>query len=88
MSEKLDLKLLGRSVGCSPHYLCRTFSEATGQTISRYLRNERIELAAKLLTKGRMNVTEAALEVGYNSLSHFSKAFYEVKGCQPSRYLT
>ena len=31
-------------------------------------------------------VTEAALEVGYNSLSHFSAAFHETFGCCPGLY--
>ena len=32
------------------------------------------------------DVTEAALEVGYNSLSHFSAAFHETFGCCPGLY--
>ena len=32
-----------------------------------------MERAAELLRTGRYNVTEAATEVGYSSLSHFSK---------------
>jgi AraC-like DNA-binding protein len=47
-------------------------------TISRYLRNLRLEHAAMLLKSGKFNVTEAAMEVGYSSLSHFSKVFSEM----------
>jgi Bacterial regulatory helix-turn-helix proteins, AraC family len=36
-----SLSELGREVGCSPFYLSRIFSEHTGLTISRYLRNLR-----------------------------------------------
>lgn len=68
---------LGRRVGCSPYHLSRLFSEHTGTTISRYLRSLRLERAAELLREGRYNVTEAAMTVGYSSLSHFSKAFAE-----------
>ena len=50
----------------------------TGLTISRYLRNLRLERAAELLHSGRSNVTEAALVVGFSSLSHFSKAFAQM----------
>jgi AraC-like DNA-binding protein len=32
------------------------------------------------------NVTEVALEVGYNSLSHFSAAFQQAFGCCPGLY--
>jgi AraC-like DNA-binding protein len=78
-----SLSELGREVGCSPFYLSRIFSEHTGLTISRYLRNLRLERAAELLRSGRSNVTEAALAVGYSSLSHFSKAFAEMFGLCP-----
>lgn len=74
---------LSREVGCSPFYLSRIFSEQTGLTISRYLRNVRLERAAGLLRSGQCNVTEAAMTVGYSSLSHFSKAFAEMYGTCP-----
>ncbi len=77
------LAQLGREVGCSPFYLSRIFSEHTGVTISRYLRNLRLERASELLRTGQCNVTEAAMAVGYSSLSHFSKAFAEMFGACP-----
>ena len=80
------LKELGRRVGCSHFYLSRIFAQETGRTISATLRDLRMERAASLLREGRMNVTEAALEVGYSSLSHFSSAFHEVIGCCPGLY--
>jgi AraC-like DNA-binding protein len=80
------LEMLGQEVGCSPFYLSRIFSREVGLTIPQYLRNVRIERAAALLHTGRYNVTEAATEVGYSSLSHFSKAFCETIGCCPVLY--
>ena len=77
---------LSREVGCSSFYLSRTFSKETGQTIPQYLRQLRMERAAELLKTGNYNVTEAALEVGYNSLSHFSHAFHQTYGCCPGLY--
>jgi AraC family transcriptional regulator len=80
------LETLGQDVGCSPFYLSRIFSREVGFTIPQYLRNLRMERAAELLRTGRYNVTEAATEVGYSSLSHFSKAFCETIGCCPVLY--
>jgi AraC-like DNA-binding protein len=80
------LEMLGQEVGCSPFYLSRIFSREVGLTIPQYLRNIRMERAAELLRTGRYNVTEAAIEVGYSSLSHFSKAFCETIGCCPVLY--
>lgn len=86
LSEPLPLEELGRKIGCSPFYLSRTFSQVTGQTIPQYLRRLRMEKAAELLESGEYNVTEAAMEVGYNSPSHFSHAFHEMFGCCPGLY--
>jgi len=80
------LEMLGQEVGCSPFYLSRIFSREVGLTIPQFLRNARMERAAELLRSGRYNVTEAATEVGYASLSHFSKAFCETIGCCPVLY--
>src|SRR5213075_587783 len=80
------LEVLGREVGCSPFYLSRSFSREVGLTIPQYLRKLRMERAAELLRMGHHNVTEAATEVGYSSLSHFSKAFCETIGCSPVLY--
>ncbi len=80
------LEAIGQEVGCSPFHLSRVFSREAGLTIPQFLRNQRMERAAELLRSGRYNVTEAATEVGYSSLSHFSKAFCETIGCCPVLY--
>jgi AraC family transcriptional regulator len=81
-----SLEEIGQAAGCSPFYLSRTFSAATGMTIPQYVRQLRMERAASLLRSGRFNVTEAAMEVGYSSLSHFSQAFHDTFGCCPGLY--
>lgn len=86
LSEPPSLEELGRLVGCSPFYLSRLFSQEAGMTIQQFIRQIRMERAAELLRTGKCNVTEAALEVGYNSLSHFSATFHETFGCCPGLY--
>jgi AraC-like DNA-binding protein len=85
-SSPPKLNDLAALVGCNAFYLSRIFSEEMGISIPQYLRQIRIERASQLLRSGEFNVTEAAFEVGYNSLSHFSKAFTEVTGCSPGSY--
>jgi AraC family transcriptional regulator len=86
LAEPPSLEEVGRRVACSHFYLSRTFTRETGLTISQWLRRARLERAAELLASGKCNVTEAALEVGYSSLSHFSQAFHEMYGCCPGLY--
>jgi AraC-like DNA-binding protein len=86
MQEPPSLDELARMVSCSPFYLSRQFAQSGGLTMQQFLRQIRMERAAELLRTGQCNVTEAAIEVGYNSLSHFSSSFHETFGCCPGLY--
>ena len=81
-----SLEMLAREVGCSTFHLSRIFAEASQMSIPKYLRLKRVERAAELLRSRKMNVTEAAMAVGYASLSAFNKAFVEQMGCCPGLY--
>jgi len=85
--QPLDLTALAKEVGVAPHHLSRRVSNETGKTLQRHLRRLRIERACEALDSRRMNVTEVALEVGYQSLSHFAKAFREETSVTPSEWL-
>ena len=88
LDEPHDLESLAAAAGCSPYYLSRTFTQVTGIPLMLWIRRARIERAAELLASGRCNVSEAALEVGYRSFSHFSRAFQQEKGVSPSKWVT
>jgi AraC-like DNA-binding protein len=53
----------------------------------KYLQGYRIHRAAALLSEGRLNVTEAALEVGFDSLSHFNETFHLFMGVSPKGFV-
>jgi AraC-like DNA-binding protein len=87
IDEVPSLESLAMVAGCSPHYLSRTFTQIEGVPLSLWLRRVRMDRASELISSGQCNVSEAALEVGYRSLSHFSRAFAEEKGVAPSRWV-
>lgn len=74
---------LARLVGLSHVKLNRVFREVYGATVFGYLHKIRLERAKLLLEEQRMNVTEAAFTVGYNSLPSFSSAFSKHFGLKP-----
>lgn len=82
------LDMLAGEVDCSPFYLSRLFAEEAGMSMPRYLRLKRVEKAAEWMRTRGMNVTEAAMAVGYSSLSAFQKAFVERFGASPGAYAT
>ena len=78
---------LARSAGINQCKLNMGFREAYGATVFGYLRRMRLIEAKRLLDQGDVNVTEAALSVGYSSLPSFSKAFSELFGLPPVKCL-
>jgi AraC-like DNA-binding protein len=78
---------LAIAVGTTHTQLNKGFRKIYGTSVFSYLRKLRLEKARHLLEKGGMNVTQAALAVGYNSLSSFSRAFSDHFGLKPVSYL-
>lgn len=82
-----DINTLARSVGLSRSKLHRCFQTVYGVSPFDYLRHHRLQTAMLLLQNGEVNVTEAALTVGYTNLSYFAKAFKETFGITPGQLL-
>ncbi len=78
--------ILSREIGLSRVHLYRKLKSITGQTCSDIIRNVRLQKAAQLLESNKGFVKEIAFEVGFASLSHFSRCFHEYYGIKPSDY--
>jgi AraC family transcriptional activator of pyochelin receptor len=78
---------LARTVGTSHTQLNQGFRKMYGTSVFGYLRKLRLEEARNLLEKGNMNVTEAAIAVGYNSISSFTRAFSDHFGANPMSFI-
>lgn len=73
---------LAREVGLSEKRLQQLMRECVGRSVHAYLSEMRLARASDLLQAG-MSVTQAAGEVGFSSLSHFSKVFKARYGASP-----
>lgn len=62
----------------------RSFKKARGVTPHQYLIETRLQAARDLIERGRCDVTEAALNCGFSTTSHFSAAFRKRWGLSPS----
>lgn len=78
---------LASMVGIHHSKLNRGFRKKHGTTVFGFITRLRLEKARQFLEKGDMNCTEAAMAVGYSSLSHFAKAFKNQYNVNPSYYL-
>ena len=85
-ADRLDLAALAKLAHFSEGYFSRTFRKTFGETPHRYLQRRRIERAMALLRDPDSSVTEVGLQVGFESLGAFSRAFLAVVGVSPSQY--
>lgn len=79
----LTLEEMAVHAGVSRYHLSRIFPEATGYSISAYLRGRRLSEAAKALAGGAPNVLGVALDAGYGSHEAFTRAFRALMGLTP-----
>lgn len=90
MRKHLDLPIsledLAAQIGLSRFHFCTAFRLATGQTPHEYLRELRIETAAKLLLESRHSIAEIALAVGYETPSSFTARFGRQMGVTPTEF--
>ncbi len=85
-SEELTLTSVAQSVNMSAFYFCKMFKKATGMTFTDYLARVRIEKVKNLLLNPHLRASEAAYEVGFQSLSQFNRVFRRIVGESTSSY--
>lgn len=66
--------------------LARKIKVLLGTTPNDYIRSRRLELAAKMLSRGGVRVSEVCYAVGFNSPSYFAKCFKDKYGKLPAEY--
>jgi YesN/AraC family two-component response regulator len=82
-----SVEMLCDEVGMSRANLHRKMKQMTGITASDFLRNLRMEQAARLLSEQKVNITQVAYSVGFSSLPYFSTAFKKHFGISPTEYI-
>lgn len=86
-NPRLSLRAVADALQLSTHQLSELINTRLGKGFSRYIREQRITLAKKLLlTQPSASVLSIGLEVGFSSQSAFYQAFNEIEGTTPGRY--
>ncbi len=84
--EKITLAKLAAIFHTNRTSLAKQFRQATGTTVTKYLVQLRIRLAALMLRDTSLSVAEIAQRVGFKDLSHFGRTFRQHTGHSPSEY--
>lgn len=81
-----NVESLAEDVGISRAQLHRKMKEITGISTGEFIRNLRLEQAARLIREQKINVTQVAYAVGFNNQTHFSTVFRKRYGMSPTEY--
>ena len=89
LSEKLSLEIISKEVNSSPFHFHRLFKIIVGETLQNFINRYRIEKAASILIHQKeKSITDVAINVGFDSLSSFSKSFKNFYGISPKKFKT
>ncbi|WP_247902123.1 AraC family transcriptional regulator [Paenibacillus pabuli] len=79
----IEIEDIANAAMSSKYHFQRMFHAVTGVTVTQYVRNRRLTLAAQDLVGTNCKVIDAALKYGYDSPAAFTKAFQRMHGVTP-----
>lgn len=84
LSDEISYDTISKITGCSVYNFQRMFSYIANQSLSEYIRNRRLTMAAFDILNGRDRIIDIALKYGYESQDSFSRAFRKFHNVLPS----
>ncbi len=86
--EKFGVRKLASNLGLSYSQTLRKVKSITGKSVNQYIRELRLEKAAKLIKNTDLTIAEISYQVGFGSPSYFNKKFVKYYGITPGEYKT
>ena len=86
VEASFSIEDFSKAVGMSRMQLHRKIKALTGLSASEFIRSQRLKLAAQLLKKSDINISEVGYSVGFNDPSYFTKCFKVAYNCTPTEF--
>ena len=83
-SESLTVAEMAERLFMSYGYFSRNFKKVTGRSFKDFLAVTRINHAEMELRSTSKNITQIAMECGYNNIAYFSATYKKLKGVSPT----
>lgn len=86
LSRNLTLNEIANSINYNSSYISRYFKQMTGQSISQYMMQCRMDFAKKYLISSDESIQGIAEKLGFESSQYFSIVFKKYTGLSPREY--
>ena len=84
--EEVTVEAVTRELGYTRQYISGRFHRLTGRLLSHFLKEKRLEKAARLLKGGNLRVSQIARRCGFDSENYFRQQFRERFGMSPRQF--
>ena len=84
--QSIRLEDVADQIGMNSSAFSRYFKEKTGKSFSDFIIEMRISYACKLLTEGKLSITQVCFESGFNNLSNFNRQFRKIMSYTPTQF--
>ena len=85
-NSDMNLDDFSKDIGMSRANMYRKLKSITNLSPNEFIRNFRLETAAKILKDSRLTVSDVYVAVGFNSHAYFSNCFKALYGMSPTEY--
>lgn len=84
--EEVTVEAVTRELGYTRQYISGRFHRMTGRLLSHFLKEKRLEKAARLLKTGNLRVSQIARRCGFDSENYFRQQFRHRYGMSPRQF--
>ncbi len=87
-NKDISVDMLAEKVCLAPSYLSNLFKKETGQNLSKFIKEYRMNKAKQMLEETYEKIVDISNAVGYPNVSYFCQSFREYFGVSPQKYRT
>ncbi|MBQ9860328.1 MAG: AraC family transcriptional regulator [Clostridia bacterium] len=84
--QELSLEEIASQCYLNKYYFSHLFTRLQGMSVGKYIQNLRIAEASRLLRESDRPVSDISVEVGFNNMSYFCRAFRREMNMTPLQY--
>ncbi len=84
LSQDLSLAELAQLVDMSPSHFKVIFKQSMGLPVHQYVIRNRVEYATDLIARGKLSLSDVALQAGFANQSHMARSMKRLTGVTPS----
>ncbi len=86
LGNNLTLEAIANHVHLAPQYACTVFKKETGQTITQFILEQRIDLAKRMIITLNEPISKIAERCGFEDYCYFSHTFKKITGISAAEY--